>query len=261
MWGRVYSPPPAGGGGPQQCLAPSQTLDMTPPSLPQPCPQLPGRQGQAGRAEPDPASLQAPSSGLAPGAQRPRAPPAHAPGPGRFVILPSRASSGKVFEECSNYLRSAREASLGPLVQEVTGQIPGREAPGPHAHPRLRPRQPLPQVARGWPRTSQPQISRKRFSFLEPSRAPRGRVGVRDSWWPQCSCLSNADKNVFRVRGHSADPLGPHHSPRARHQQGPHSLPRSDGSGENEIAGWEAGAASAKAQGHTGHLPTLSSLP
>ena len=261
MWGRVYPPPPAGG-GPQQCLAPSQTLDMTPPPpFPSPAPSCLGGRDRLAELNQIPPPSRPPTLAWPPGSQRPRAPPAHAPGPGRFVILPSRASSGKVFEECSNYLRSAREASLGPLVQEVTGQIPGREAPGPHAHPRLRPRQPLPQVARGWPRTSQPQISRKRFSFLEPSRALRGRVGARDSWWPQCSCLSNADKNVFRVRGHSADPLGPHHSPRAWHQQGPHSLPRSDGSGENGIAGWEAGAASAKAQGHTGHLPTLSSLP
>lgn len=41
---------------------------------------------------------------LALAARRPSVPPAHAPGPGRFVMLPSRASSSEVFEECSNYL-------------------------------------------------------------------------------------------------------------------------------------------------------------
>lgn len=209
-------------GGPQHCLAPSQTLDMTPPPHPSPAPSSLGDRDRLAELNQIPPPSRPPTLAWPWGAQWPRAPPAHVPGPGCFVILPSRASSGKIFEECSNYLRSAREASLGPLVQEVTGQIPGREAPGPHAHPLLCPRQPLPRVARGWPRTCQPQMSRKRLSVLEPSRAPGGRVGVRDAWWPRCSCLSNADKNVFQVRDHSAD----HHSPRARHQQGLHSLPR-----------------------------------
>ena len=116
---------------------------------------------------PDPRSLSgAPSLALAPAAQLPTAPAAHAPGPGRFIILPSRASSGKIFEECSNYLRSAREAGLGPLVQEVTGQIPGKMAAGPHAHP---PR-PTPHVPPASPsggrgaRASQPQVGRKGLS-------------------------------------------------------------------------------------------------
>lgn len=150
---------------------------------------------------------------------------------GRFVILPPQASSGKIFEECSNYLRSAREASWGPLVQEVTPQIPGRAAPGPHAHPRLRPCQPLPQVGRSWPRTLQPQMAWKRLSTSSGAQqGPVGRVGGRGARWSQCSCLSNgtrmSSKSGVTLQTPWATITVPEPAP-----QGPHSLPLSDGSG------------------------------
>lgn len=98
-------------------------LGHDPPPFPSPAPRTLGGRDRLAELNQIPPPSRPPTLAWPWGAQQPRAPPAHAPSPGRFVILPSRASSGKIFEECSNYLRSAREVSLGPLVQEVTGQI------------------------------------------------------------------------------------------------------------------------------------------
>ena len=173
---------------------------------------------------------------------------AHAPGPGRFITLPSRASSGKIFEECSNYLRSAREAGLGPLVQEVTWQIPGKMAAGPHAHLKWVPTS----VSLRWAGVGPALPGRGSSPAPEPS-SPAGQRPV----WPQCSHTSNGDKNVCQVWGHSADHAPPpshHHSARAWDQQGPRSLPLWGGAGQIGTAGAELDTAGAKARWCSAHL-------
>lgn len=72
-------------------------------------------------------------------------------------------------------------------------------------------------MAQNFPATDEPEEALSSGA----QEGPRGRVGVRDAWWLRRSCLSNVDKDVFRVREHSAD----HHRPRAWYQQGLHSLP------------------------------------
>lgn len=189
--GKAYPPPQAMSSPGQE--SPTQPSTHPSPELAldlkaQPSPGVLGGGDRLARPGPHPLSpSEAPSPALVPAAQLPRAPAAHAPGPGRFLILPSRASSGKIFEECSNYLRSAREAGLGPLVQEVTPQTPGKMAAGPHAHPPHVP----PIVSIRWTGVSPElpsdrQVARGSFPSSRASSSPGGATAGGGLSAPAC---------------------------------------------------------------------------